>query len=212
MSNEKFPPDVRERPDSDTEAEGGVSRRDFLKSSTAGLAAGTLAGVALGGAGLALPGSAQAAPGGPPGAGRGHRILLKGGIVLSLDPAVGDFEKADVLIEDKKIVAVGPNLRANGQVVDCSGMIVMPGFVTTHHHQYETLMRSVIPDGLLAGAWPQESYGSVVQNIWTAGRILPGWDLGRPTFDPEDAYLSELVASLTQITQGVTCSTDTSPA
>ena len=26
----------------------------------------------------------------------GRRILLKGGIVLSMDPKVGDFEKADV--------------------------------------------------------------------------------------------------------------------
>ena len=36
-----------------------------------------------------------------------HRILLKGGIVLSLDPQVGDFAKGDVLIEGKKILAVG---------------------------------------------------------------------------------------------------------
>ena len=126
----------------------------------------------------------------PRGGGHRDRILLKGGVVLSLDPAVKDWEKADVLIEGKKIKAVGPNLHAGGaQTVDCTGMIVMPGFITTHHHQYETLMRSIIPDGLLAGAWPQESYGSVVQNIWTAGRIgtaaAPTWDLGRPPLDPK---------------------------
>jgi hypothetical protein len=139
---------------------------------------------------------------------------------------VGDFETGDVLIEDKKIVAVGPNLGAAGQVIDCRGMIVMPGFITTHHHQYETIQRSIIPDGILQGAWPQESYGSVVQNIWTAGRITgppppnsppgtPGpviWDLGRPPYDPEDNYLSELVSCLSEITQGVTCGTDTSQA
>src|SRR2546421_6487463 len=28
---------------------------------------------------------------------------------------------------------------ADAEVVDCSGTIVMPGFITTHHHQYETL-------------------------------------------------------------------------
>src|SRR3989440_13083249 len=90
---------------------------------------------------------------------------------------------------------------ADAEVVDCSGTIVMPGFITTHHHQYETLQRSVIPDGLLAGAWPLETYGSVVQNIWTAGRIAdPGnpnriiWDLGRVPYDPEDLYISEVVA------------------
>lgn len=214
MKDDKFPPatpEVDNSNDHDHEHGSGFSRRDFLKTSSAGIAAGTLAGVGLAGAGLPGEALAHDKRGDPPRYGHGHRVLLKGGIVLSLDPAVGDFEKADVLIEGKKIKEVRPNIHASSaQVVDCRGMIVMPGFVTTHHHQYETLMRSVIPDGLLQGAWPQESYGSVVQNIWTAGRILPDWDLGRPTFDPEDAYLSELVASLTQISQGVTCSTDTS--
>src|SRR5690606_670466 len=126
----------------------------------------------------------------------------------SLDPAVGDFENADVLIEGKHIVEVRPNIHAPGAtVIDARGMIVMPGFVTTHHHQYETIARSVIPDGLLQGAWPQESYGSVVQNIWTAGRIGPAdnpvWDIGRSPYDPEDCYIAELVASLSQAMQGV---------
>jgi cytosine/adenosine deaminase-related metal-dependent hydrolase len=57
----------------------------------------------------------------------------------------------------------------------------------------------------------------VVQNIWTAGRIpdpaKPGsfiWDLGRVPYDAEDCYISELVACLSQISEGVTCGTDTS--
>ncbi len=49
----------------------------------------------------------------------GRPILLKGGCVLSLDSAVGDFEQADVLIEGKKISAVRPNISApNAQVID----------------------------------------------------------------------------------------------
>ena len=128
--------------------------------------------------------------------------------------------KADVLIDGKKIVEVAPTISAaDAVVVDCSGTIVMPGFITTHHHQYETLQRSIIPDGLLAGAWPQESYGSVVQNIWTAGRIAgtanPNavvWDLGRVPYDPEDCYISQLVACLSEISEGITTGTDTSQA
>lgn len=142
------------------------------------------------------------------------RYLLEGGVVLSLDPDVGDFERADVLVEDDRIVAIGPDLGAVGEVVDCSGLVVMPGFIQTHHHQYETVMRAIIPDGLLFGPWPQESYFSVVQDIWTAGRIgdptNPVWDLGRPPLDPEDVYLAELVASLSLIAQGVTMTADTS--
>lgn len=180
------------------------SRREFLAVSAAGLAA-----VAVG------PGAANPAASLSTGAKEivrnlePKRKLLKGGIVLTLESS-GDFEKADVLIEGKKIVAIGPNLSGGGERIDCSGTIVMPGFITTHHHQYETPARSVIPDGLLAGNWPQESYGSVVQNIWTAGRITGVWDLGRPPMDPEDVYLAELVAALSQLTEGITCAVDTS--
>jgi hypothetical protein len=53
-----------------------------------------------------------------------------------------------------------------------------------------------------------------VQSIWTSGRIgtaaAPQWDLGRSPYDPEDCYNSELIANLSQISQGLTCGTDTS--
>jgi hypothetical protein len=39
-------------------------------------------------------------------------ILVKNGCVISLDPIVGDFERADVLIFGSRIAAVGPNLSA----------------------------------------------------------------------------------------------------
>jgi cytosine/adenosine deaminase-related metal-dependent hydrolase len=126
-----------------------------------------------------------------------RRILLQGGVVLSLDPKVGDFEKADVLIEGKKIAAAGPNLAAprNAVVVSAADRIVMPGFVDTHHHQYETLLRSILADGLLQG---DKSYVSIIQGVFT------------PAYLPEDAYISELVASLNQISAGVTTTVDTS--
>jgi len=52
-----------------------------------------------------------------------------------MDPALGNFRKADVLIEGMKIAAVGPDLPVNGaEVIDASNMIVMPGFIDTHRH------------------------------------------------------------------------------
>jgi cytosine/adenosine deaminase-related metal-dependent hydrolase len=200
------------------------SRRDFLiKAGGAGLAGAAIAGVtgtnAVSGqvpAGLrsAAPRDVQSLIGD----GRRRRILLRGGVVLSVDPRVGDFEKADVLIDGKTIAQVAPTITASdAEVVDCSGTIVMPGFITTHNHQYESVQRAMIPDGVLAGAWPMETYGSVVQNIWTAGRIVgPAgrviWDLGRVPYDPEDLYIAQLIANLSQISEGVTCGTDTSQA
>src|SRR5215470_14281203 len=202
-----------------------TSRRDFIRAGAVGLAGSTIATIAcqpasstpnpqLNSLRSATPADLQ----GLVGDGRRRRILLRGGVVLSLDPKVGDFEKGDVLIDGKTIAEIAPTVSASdAEIVDCTGTIVMPGFITTHHHQYETLQRSVIPDGLLTGAWPQESYGSVVQNIWTAGRITDAanpnsvvWDLGRAPYDPEDCYISQLVACLSEISEGITTGTDTS--
>jgi dihydropyrimidinase len=59
------------------------------------------------------------------------RLLFTGGTVVSAD---GSF-KADVLVEDEKIVAVGTDLSADGaETVDASGKLVMPGFIDAHTH------------------------------------------------------------------------------
>jgi cytosine/adenosine deaminase-related metal-dependent hydrolase len=42
------------------------------------------------------------------------RTLVTGGHVLTMDPALGEFPRADVLIENGAISAVGPNLDAPG--------------------------------------------------------------------------------------------------
>ena len=67
------------------------SRRNFLKGAAAGLAA----------AGLPLFGSRPAAADDPPmSSGQpGRRYIIRGGSVMSLDPQVGDFVQADVLVE-----------------------------------------------------------------------------------------------------------------
>jgi len=158
----------------------GISRRGFVESGAAGFVGAVVMGVA---------------PEGIVQTNRNSRILLKGGMVLTMDRNVGDFDNADVLIEGKKIAAVQPNLKADAQVIDASNTIVMPGFIDTHHHQYETILRSILADGLLAGP---KSYQSEIQGILT------------PAYRPEDAYISELVASLSQINAGVTTGVDTS--
>ena len=58
-----------------------------------------------------------------------------------------------------------------------------------------------------------------MQAVWTAGRVRDAsnpsafaWDLGRTPFDPEDNYVAQLVASCSQITEGITMGTDVSQA
>jgi dihydroorotase-like cyclic amidohydrolase len=40
-----------------------------------------------------------------------NRTLLQNGCVIVVDKALGNFRRADVLIEGTKIAAVGPDLR-----------------------------------------------------------------------------------------------------
>src|SRR5262245_11606053 len=57
-----------------------------------------------------------------------RRILIRGGIVLTLDRQVGDFTQADVLIEDGKIREVRPSITADAVTIDASNRILAPGF------------------------------------------------------------------------------------
>src|SRR4029453_10348779 len=86
-----------------------LSRRTFL---TAPPSTGALAAAACvqtqGGGGSA----SQTATQNLVGDGRKRPILLRGGVVLSLDPKVGDFEKADVLINGKTIAQIAPTISA----------------------------------------------------------------------------------------------------
>lgn len=186
---------------------GQLSRRDLLKAGLVGAAAGSLLGTNLlvKAAGTPQTGGAEM-----PRPASGGLTLLKGGIVLSMDDEVGDFEQGDVLIEGNRILEVRPNIDASAaQIIDATGMVVMPGLINTHHHRYETIQRSIIADGILRGDWPEKSYFSVVQGIWTQGQNEE-FDLGRSPYDPEDNYISELVAALNQINAGVTTGIDTS--
>jgi cytosine/adenosine deaminase-related metal-dependent hydrolase/ribose/xylose/arabinose/galactoside ABC-type transport system permease subunit len=118
------------------------------------------------------------------------RKLIRGGIVLSLDPAVGDFDAADVLIEGERIVAVRPGLEAaDAEVIDASGMIVMPGFVDTHRHLWEGILRNIGTDVPLEG---RSSYITFVLHKLA------------PAFRPEDAYLGDLISALGAIDAGIT--------
>ena len=226
-SSSTHPPDDGQSGKREPAVPARPSRRDFFKVSAAGLAGTTIAAGLAGTASAQIAGLRSATPRDLQnlvGDGRRRRILLRGGVVLSLDPKVGDFEKADVLIDGKTIAQIAPNIPAgNAEVVDCSGTIVMPGFITTHHHHWETLGRSIVADGpfIPNSPWPKESYASWGA-IWGAGRIAepgtrgnPGkviWDLGRAPYDPEDLYIAEVVACLSEISEGITCGTDTSQA
>ncbi|AET57970.1 hypothetical protein HPL003_06035 [Paenibacillus terrae HPL-003] len=117
-----------------------------------------------------------------------HRLLIQNGCVLTLDKTMGDFKKADILIEGKKIVAVQPELEASDcEVVDATNMIVMPGFVDTHRHTWESVVRNVGAD------WSLEKY---------LGRMYYG-NIGAK-LRPQDGYVANLLGALEALDAGVT--------
>ncbi|MBK9133034.1 MAG: amidohydrolase family protein [Betaproteobacteria bacterium] len=171
------------------------ARRGFLKASAAAGATTAAAGA------MALfaprPALAHGDDREPSHSGHaGRRYLIRGGAVMSMDATVGDFAEADVLVEGKKIVAVGPNLNAWGAgVIDARGRIVMPGFVDTHHHLFETALRSFLADGLLFDGLDP----AITQNYFQ--KILLTF---APQYRPEDVYISTLFGALSQLDAGVT--------
>ncbi|MEO6408436.1 MAG: amidohydrolase family protein [Burkholderiaceae bacterium] len=169
------------------------SRRKFLGATTA-------TGIAAAGLGLLAPRVARADEDHVPrdSGAHGRRYLIRGGAVMSMDPKVGDFPQADVLVEGKKIVAIGPNLHAGGAaVIDARGRIVMPGFIDTHHHQFETALRSFLADGVLIN----DGSGSISASTTYYEYILLKF---APKYRPQDVYINELFGSLSQLDAGVT--------
>jgi cytosine/adenosine deaminase-related metal-dependent hydrolase len=125
-----------------------------------------------------------------------RRILIKGGVVLTLDRRIGDFAQADVLIEDGKIREIRPSIAVSGEaaaVIEAANRIVIPGFIDTHSHSYQGLLRNIMPNGLL-----NPDYNRDVQMVLT------------PAYEADDAYAGELINALGMIDMGTTAIVDIS--
>ena len=123
-----------------------------------------------------------------------RRILLKGGIILSGDAKAGDFASGDILIEDGKIRELRPGIVASdAAVVDATNRILIPGFVDTHSHSYQGLLRSSLANGLV-----DPDYNRDVQNKLT------------PAYSPDDVHAGVLITALGFIEMGTTAIIDLS--
>ena len=161
-----------------------ASRRAFLKAG-AGLAAGA-----------ALPVAASAQTGDPEltGLQSQRRILLKGGVVLTMDRQVGDFAKADVLIERGRIREVRPDITvSNATIVDASNRIIIPGFTDTHSHSYQGILRNILSNGRVDPDYNRDIIGKLT-----------------PAYTAQDAYTGMLATALGMIDTGTTGVVDVS--
>jgi 5-methylthioadenosine/S-adenosylhomocysteine deaminase len=119
------------------------------------------------------------------------RTLVRSGCVITMDKQVGDFESADILIEDGKILQVGPDLDADeAKVIEVSGCIVLPGFVDTHRHNWQSIVHNIGADWTL---------GDYLQGM----RGMLGWH-----YRPEDLYAANLLGRVEALDSGITTMLD----
>jgi len=117
---------------------------------------------------------------------RGRRVLLRGGHLITLDESLGQL-RGDLLIVDGKIHAVSPTIDGAGcEVVDAGAFIVLPGFVDSHRHTWQTPLRHTGAD-------------------WDLSRIFVEL-FGKfgPHFRPEDVFAAGFLGRLAALDGGVT--------
>ena len=115
------------------------------------------------------------------------RLLLRGGYVVSVDPEIGDINGGDVLIEEDTIAEVAPNIDVtDAEVIDVTGDIVIPGFIDSHRHTWETSIRGSAPNATL-----DDYFGIVLDGFAVAYR-------------PEDVYVANYMGALECVNAGIT--------
>ena len=71
-------------------------------------------------------------------------ILLKSCFYIFLSADEGSRRGEDILIREDRVAKIGADIREPAdRVIDCSTCVVIPGFVNTHHHFYQTLTRNL---------------------------------------------------------------------
>ena len=86
--------------------------------------------------------------------------------IITMDEERRRYRHADLLISGKEIKAIGKNLKDTlgdtvtiDEVVDASGRVILPGFVNTHHHTWQTLIRNIkATQGLRLEPWLTTMY------------------------------------------------------
>jgi 5-methylthioadenosine/S-adenosylhomocysteine deaminase len=117
---------------------------------------------------------------------RGSSFVLRGGFIVTVDDRLGEFA-GDVLVVDGKIQEVARRIDGSDiETIDVAEYLVLPGFVDSHRHIWQSPIRHTGID----------------------------WDLPRmfvelfkrfgPSFRPQDVYAATLFGRLAALDAGVT--------
>ena len=118
-------------------------------------------------------------------------ILFKGAGIVTMDDAIGDLPRGDLLVEGSRIAAIAPSIdHAEAEIVDAHDRLIAPGFVNAHMHTWQTGLR-----GLSAN--------------WTLLEYFRWVHAGLATqFKPADIEIATLVGAWNQINCGTTTLVD----
>lgn len=112
-------------------------------------------------------------------------LVIRGAHLISMDPAIGELRDIDVCVCDGAIAEVGHRVKAAGEVVEAQGMLLLPGFIDTHWHLWNTVLRPAVGDG------PGRDYFTVKRAV-------------APHMEPEDHYWSARLALAEAVDAGIT--------
>ena len=101
-------------------------------------------------------------------------LVLSGARVVTMD-AKRRVVDGDVVVEDGKIesVGVGRGRAGTGRVIDCTGLVIIPGLIQAHIHLCQTLFRGLaddlpLEDWLARRIWPLEAAHTEESVYWSA--------------------------------------------
>jgi putative selenium metabolism protein SsnA len=120
---------------------------------------------------------------------------FENGIVVTLGEKNRVIWDGSVVTEGELVTAVGGSGEmkqrySSANAIDCSGKIVLPGFICTHHHFYSTMAR-----GMSIPGEPAANFVEILERLW--------WKVDR-ALDEEDITLSAQVPLIECIRNGTT--------
>ncbi|MDQ3402580.1 MAG: amidohydrolase family protein [Actinomycetota bacterium] len=115
-------------------------------------------------------------------------FVIRDGCVITMDSTLGVLAKADVLVVDGRISEIAARVEAapDVEVVDATDCIVMPGFIDSHRHLWQTAFRGQLVNCGLGDYFR---------------RILVGM---APSVTSDEVYAATLLGSYQLLDAGIT--------
>ena len=131
-----------------------------------------------------------------------EKILIKNGLIVTMNPAGEVIRNGTIYIEDDRIKEIGPDSeignKPGAKEIDAHDKIIIPGMVSCHNHLYSAVVRSIPYSGFES---PDFSFVSWMDRFW-----LP---LLEDRVDQEVMYAGTRANVLDHLRSGITTTTDT---